>query len=81
VRHNDTGLIADTADAWEAGLCHLVADAHHREVLAGRLRRKIMADWSLEHGAERWLDAWQYLLDERAARARKVEIWTPGRVA
>lgn len=78
VKHNDTGLIADTADAWEAGLSHLVADADHRAVLAGRLRRRIMADWALEHGAERWLDAWELLLNEFR---RKREIWTPGRVA
>lgn len=78
IKHNDTGLIADTAEAWYAGLAHLVADADHRQVLAGRLRRRIMADWSLEHGAERWLDAWDELL---GAYRRKREIWTPGKVA
>jgi glycosyltransferase involved in cell wall biosynthesis len=76
VRHNDTGLIADTADAWEAGLGHLVADADHRAVLAGRLRRRVAADWALSAHAEKWTDAWGELLAAYRARARKVEVWT-----
>jgi glycosyltransferase involved in cell wall biosynthesis len=69
VKHNDTGLIADTADAWEEGLAHLVAHADHRAVLAGRLRRRVLADYNLQASADRWLAAWDWLLAARARRA------------
>ncbi len=68
IRHQDTGLIANDADAWELCLARLVADPAYRAVLAGRLRRRILADWTLEHGAERWLDAWDWLLQSYRER-------------
>jgi glycosyltransferase involved in cell wall biosynthesis len=68
IRHNDTGLIADTADAWTACLGHLVADAEHRRVLAGRLRRRVLAEHNLQASATKWLDAWSWLLEQAQGR-------------
>lgn len=69
IRHNDTGLIADTADAWAACLGHLVADAGHRAVLAGRLRRAVLADHNLQASADKWLASWSWLLEQSERRA------------
>jgi glycosyltransferase involved in cell wall biosynthesis len=62
IRHNDTGLIADTADEWAAGLGTLVADAQYRRVLARRLRRVVVERHNLQRSAGVWLEAFAWLL-------------------
>lgn len=69
IRHNDTGLIANTADEWTAALSHLVEDRQHAGVLAGRLRRRVLAEHNLQLHAHRWIDAWTWLLDQQQRRA------------
>lgn len=84
VRPNDTGLLAETAEEWEAALAKLIEDGRLRRALARRLGRVVESDWSLQIHAARWLSAWQELIESWRARQpqpRKVELWTPGRVA
>jgi len=69
IRHNDTGLIANTADEWEAGLSRLVEDARYRGVLARRLRRVVVEQHNLQVSAHRWVDAFAWLLEQGRRQA------------
>lgn len=69
ITHNDTGLIANTADEWAAGLSKLVADRRYSGVLARRLKRRVVEDYNLQTGAHKWIDAFAWLLQQREARA------------
>jgi glycosyltransferase involved in cell wall biosynthesis len=69
IRHHDTGLIADTADEWAAGLGRLVADAQYRAVLARRLRRVVVEKHNLQTGAHRWVAAFAWLLEQGRRQA------------
>lgn len=69
ITHNDTGLIANTADEWAAGLSTLVEDAQYRGVLARRLRRRVVEDYNLQTGAHKWVDAFAWLLEQRERKA------------
>jgi glycosyltransferase involved in cell wall biosynthesis len=64
IKHHDTGLIANTADEWEAGLSRLVEDAQYRGVLARRLKRVVVEKYNLQTGAGRWMDAFAWLLEQ-----------------
>lgn len=68
IRPGDTGLLAETADEWEAALLRLVDDAAYRRALARRLGRAVEREWSLGRHAERWLVAWDWLIREARAR-------------
>lgn len=82
IRDNDTGYLAQTADEWEAALSRLVEDGRLRRALARRLGRAVEERYSLQLHATKWLSAWDWLLSQyRERQARKVEIWTPSRVA
>lgn len=82
IRTNDTGLLAETADEWEAALARLIADGQLRRALARRLGRVVESQYSLQRKAYLWLGAWDALLTQYRERERgKVELWTPGQVA
>ena len=82
IRDGDTGLLAETADEWEAALARLVEDAALRRALARRLGREVESKYSLQSFAWRWLEAWDSLITQHRERERgKVQIWTPGKVA
>lgn len=69
IRHDDTGLIANTADEWATGLSRLVEDRAYSGVLARRLKRRVHEDHNLQTSAHRWLDAFAWLLEQRERRA------------
>lgn len=69
IRHDDTGLIANTADEWEAGLSRLVEDRGYARVLARRLKRVVVERHNLQTGAHRWIDAFSWLLEHGQRRA------------
>ncbi len=69
IRHNDTGLIANTADEWTDALSHLVEDRQHAKLLTRRLRRRIVTEHNLQRHADRWIVAWSWLLEQRERRA------------
>lgn len=68
IKPGDTGLLAETADEWEAALLRLVDDYQLRRALARRLGRVVEREWSLGRHAERWLVAWDWLIGEARAR-------------
>lgn len=70
IRDGDTGLLAETAAEWTAALDRLVTDRQLRRTLAGRLHRAVVRDWALDQHATRWLDCWQWMLDDFHARRR-----------
>lgn len=69
IRHHDTGLVANTADEWAAGLGRLVEDAQYRGVLARRLRRVVVEKHNLQTGAHRWIGAFSWLLEQGRRQA------------
>jgi hypothetical protein len=69
IKNDDTGLIANTADEWEAGLSRLVVDRQYAGVLARRLKRVVVEQHNLQTGAYRWLDAFAWLLEQGQRRA------------
>jgi len=69
IRHNDTGLIANTADEWAEGLSRLVEDRQYAGVLARRLRRVVVEQHNLQVSAHRWVDAFAWLLEQGRRQA------------
>jgi glycosyltransferase involved in cell wall biosynthesis len=69
IRHDDTGLIANTADEWEAGLSRLVTDRQYAGVLARRLKRVVVEKHNLQVSAGKWMDAFSWLLEHGQRRA------------
>jgi glycosyltransferase involved in cell wall biosynthesis len=69
IRHNDTGLIANTADEWEAGLSRLVEDRQYAGVLARRLKRVVVEQHNLQVSAGKWIDAFAWLLEQGRRQA------------
>lgn len=69
IRHNDTGLVANTAEEWAAGLSALVEDGQRRRVLARRLRKEVAERHNLQTGAVRWVDAFSWLLEQGRRQA------------
>lgn len=69
IRHDDTGLIANTADEWATGLSRLVADRQYAGVLARRLKRVVLEQHNLQVSAHRWMDAFAWLLEHGQRRA------------
>lgn len=68
VKDGDTGLLAETADEWEAALTRLIEDRLLRRALARRLGRKVEADYDLARHCERWVGAYSWLLDQVRGR-------------
>jgi glycosyltransferase involved in cell wall biosynthesis len=56
-----TGLLASTADEWEAALSRLVEDEALRATYADALKRDVLAQWTLRRNLWRWPDAWRRL--------------------
>jgi glycosyltransferase involved in cell wall biosynthesis len=60
------GLMAAKPKHWYSHLRKLLASAEARADLAGR-GREVMAGFTIENNAHRWLDAWASVLDKEAA--------------
>jgi len=67
VTPGETGLLAETADEWEASLVALVEDEALRRKLARRLWRTVEQQHTLEGQVERWPQAWQQLVTQAAS--------------
>jgi glycosyltransferase involved in cell wall biosynthesis len=62
------GLLATTADDWEAALCTLVEDRHQRFVLAARWAKRVRERHSLPGQAQAWVRGWSDLIQQARAR-------------
>lgn len=72
IDHGDDGLIANTADEWEAAILRLVDDEAERRRMQAAMYRKVEERWSLERNWWRWPAAWLALAEAtRERRARK----------
>jgi hypothetical protein len=60
------GLLASTADEWEAHLSVLVEQEHTRRLFAHMLKADVLDKWSLKKGYRRWPEAWRRLIEEGA---------------
>ncbi|MEO8082523.1 MAG: glycosyltransferase [Ardenticatenales bacterium] len=72
VEHGVDGLVADTADEWEAAILHLLDDEPERQRMRAAMYAKIEARWSLEANWWRFPAAWTALAEE--ARKRRVRV-------
>lgn len=57
------GLLASTADEWEAALSSLVEHEERRRHLAAMLKADVLAKWSLKTNYRRWPEAWQRIVE------------------
>ncbi len=64
------GLLAFTPAEWEQQVSRLIRNEAERLALAEH-GREVMAGFTYERHAERWLDAWAQALDNRRAAARE----------
>jgi len=69
VEHGDDGLIADTADEWEAALLRLIDDEGERRRMQAAMYAKVEDRFSLERNWWRFPAAWAALAE--AARRRR----------
>jgi glycosyltransferase involved in cell wall biosynthesis len=68
IEDGHTGLLADTADGWEAALRLLLERPLSRRTLAANLAAVVERDHSLAVNAHRWPDAWAAILADFRAR-------------
>lgn len=61
VREGASGLLAETADEWEAALSALLEDEERRRATAAAMRADVLAKWSLKKNYWRWPMAWTRL--------------------
>jgi glycosyltransferase involved in cell wall biosynthesis len=57
------GLLATTAEEWEAALSSLVEQEERRRHLAATLKADVLARWSLKKNYRRWPEAWQRIVE------------------
>lgn len=69
LRDGQDGLIAETADDWEAALARLIEAADLRRQLAACWARRVRTRHSLSANIWRWPAAWRGLLADYQARA------------
>ena len=70
-----TGLLAETADDWEAALAGLLEHPAHRAILARRLLKVVEREHSLDGNLHKWPEAWQRIADDaRVRRGRLVAV-------
>jgi glycosyltransferase involved in cell wall biosynthesis len=55
VRHNENGLIADSAEEWEASLRKLLLDENLRMELGRQARKTILKNWSIDAWKEHYI--------------------------
>lgn len=70
LRDGVDGLLAETADEWEAALARLVESEGLRRQLRRNQRRVMAERYSLERNWHLWLEAWQELIDLYRAKPR-----------
>jgi glycosyltransferase involved in cell wall biosynthesis len=75
VTHGETGLLAETADEWEAALGSLIESRELRRRYARRLLRHVEREHTLARNTWRWAAAWGEIVSDfwrRQARPRLV---------
>ena len=73
IGHGVDGLIATTADEWEESLAWLIDHPQRRQWMAKALRRKVMAEHTLEKNVWKWPAAWERIIDaSRQQRVRRL---------
>ena len=68
IDHGKTGLIATTADEWEAAIEFLLDRPRKRRQMARRLLRVVERDWALEAHAHEWISAWSDIVMDTRQR-------------
>lgn len=66
--HQGIGVLADSPRRWEGAIKALVRDDEARQVLVAQGRERMRA-FTIEHNAERWLDAWSSAAKNRSNAA------------
>lgn len=74
ITDGEDGLIAETADEWEAQLGRLVEDADLRRALRKAQRRRIAQQHSLEVNVMNWPRAWANIIAETRSRQALSQI-------
>jgi hypothetical protein len=57
------GLLATTADEWEAALSGLVEQEEYRRHLAATLKADVLNKWCLKKNYRRWPEAWRRIAE------------------
>jgi hypothetical protein len=60
IRDGVDGLLAQTKVEWRDGLCRLAASSGLRADLAGKARERVLAEYTADHRAEEWADAYRW---------------------
>src|SRR5262252_4730743 len=68
IEHGVTGLLAETADQWEAALADLVEHPARRAILARRLLKVVEREHTLEGQLWRWPAAWAAIAEDALSR-------------
>lgn len=79
IEHGIDGLLAETADEWEAALLALVDDAALRRRLRKAQRKRIAEQHALEKNAWRWPAAWAEIIESFRARRARPQLALVGR--
>lgn len=72
IERGSSGLLAETADEWEAHLAVLVERPSYRALLAGRLKRTVEREHALAVNVHRWPAAWSVIQDSARERHARV---------
>lgn len=77
VTHGEDGLLAETADEWEAALSRLLDDPAERRRLWRNQRRRVAAEHSLDKNLWRWPAGYATIIEEWRARRAASRILLP----
>jgi glycosyltransferase involved in cell wall biosynthesis len=71
------GLLAETADEWEAALVRLIDSPEERRRLRKAQRRRVATEHSLDNNLWRWPAAWTQIINDFRAKQRQPRLYLP----